>query len=170
MRVSRGALRLAIALAAALALGLCLRQWVVGTVRVAGTSMRDTLCAGDVALVTRFDYRAGRSPNRGDVVECMFPGRGDTYIKRVVGLPGETIRFEGGALTVDGQPVAEPYVSTPTDDYAIRLGDGEYLVLGDNRADSYDGRMADMGLVGADAFLGRVRCVIWPPRRIGSVQ
>ena len=104
------------------------------------------------------------------MVQCVFPGRSVTYIKRVVGLPGETIRFSGGALTVDGQPVEEPYVSTPTEDYELRLGQGEYLVLGDNRAESYDSRMADMGPVGANAFLGRVRCILWPPERIGPVQ
>jgi len=164
-----GLIRLILALALAAALALGLRQWVCITVRVAGTSMQDTLQAGDVALVTRFDYRR-EGPRRGDVVQCVFPGRSDTYIKRVIGLPGEAIRFSGGTLTVDGQPVAEPYVSTPTEDYEVRLGDGEYLVLGDNRADSYDSRMADMGPIGADAFIGRVRCVIWPPGRIGPVR
>lgn len=171
MKARRGYVRLAILLVvAAAALGLGLRRWVAGTVRVAGASMQDTLRASDVALVTRFDYRRGRGPSRGDVVQCVFPGRSDTYIKRVVGLPGEVIRFSGGALTVDGQPVEEPYVSTPTEDYELRLGQGEYLVLGDNRAESYDSRMADMGPVGADAFLGRVRCILWPPGRIGPVQ
>ena len=171
MKARRGYVGLAILLVAAVvALGFGLRRWVACTVRVAGTSMQDTLRASDVALVTRFDYRRGRGPSRGDVVQCVFPGRSDTYIKRVVGLPGETIRFSGGALTVDGQPVEEPYVSTPTEDYELRLGQGEYLVLGDNRAESYDSRMADMGPVGANAFLGRVRCILWPPERIGPVQ
>jgi signal peptidase I len=127
-------LKLAVLVAAVLALGLCLRRWVVGTVRVAGVSMQQTLMADDVALITRFDYRADRRPQRGDVVQCTFPGRSDTYIKRVIGLPGEAIRFSEGALTVDGVPVEEPYVSTLTGDYQIRLDEGEYLVLGDNRA------------------------------------
>lgn len=170
MKRLRTLLKLAILLAAVLALGLCLRHWAAGTVCVAGTSMRDTLLAGDVALVTRFDYRTGGTPRRGEVVQCVFPGRSDTYIKRVVGLPGEDVRFSNGQLTVNGQPVDEPYVSTPTADYEIALGEDEYLVLGDNRADSYDSRMPDMGPVGAEAFLGRVRSIIWPPGRIGAVR
>ena len=60
------------------------------TVRIEGTSMVDTLRGGDLALVTRFDYRIG-APERGDIVECSFPGRSGTYIKRVIGLPGDTV-------------------------------------------------------------------------------
>lgn len=166
----RRALRALAAVAVVAALALGVRQWVAGTVRVAGTSMQDTLYSGDVALVTRFDYLNGKAPARGDVVQCRFPGRADTYVKRVVGLPGDDIAFVGGVLSVNGQTVPEPYVSSPTEDYAVSLGEGEYLVLGDNRAGSYDGRMADMGTLGADAFLGRVRCVIWPPARVGAVK
>lgn len=169
MKAGRGFIGLALALVLATALALCLRQWVFVTVRVAGTSMQDTLKAGDVALVTRFDYLED-GPGRGDVVQCVFPGRGDTYIKRVIGLPGETIRFANGALTVNGRPVEEPFISSFTGDYEARLDAGEYLVLGDNRADSYDSRMADMGPLGVDAFLGRVRFILWPPERIGPVR
>jgi signal peptidase I len=122
-----------------------------------------------VALVTRFDYR-GHGPRRGDVVQCVFPGRSDTYIKRVIWLPGETIRFSEGALTVDDRPVEEPYVSSFTGDFEAHLDAGEYLALGDNRADSYDSRMADMGPLSEEAFLGRVRFILWPPGRIGTVR
>ena len=164
------ALKIVLVIAAVMAVGLCARRWLIGAVRVAGTSMQDTLQSGDIVLLTRFDYLAGRAPDRGSVVECRFPGRNDTYIKRVVGLPGEVIRFSGGILAVNGLEVSEPYVSSPTDDYEIALGEGEYLVLGDNRVESYDSRMADMGPIGADAFLGRVRWVAWPPNRTGIVE
>ena len=76
----------------------------------------------------------------------------------------------GGALTVNGQAVDEDYVSSPTGDYSVALGEGEYLVLGDNRQESYDSRMADMGPVGAEAFEGRVRFIIWPLNRVGPVK
>lgn len=170
MKRLRSAVKLVAILAAALALGLWARHWAIGTVRVSGASMWDTLCGGDVALVTRFDYAAGNTPNRGDVVECRFPGRGDTYIKRVVGLPGDTISFFGGALTINGRATREDYVSSLTEDYAVVLGEDEYLVLGDNRQESYDSRMADMGPIGADAFVGRVRFILWPIQRIGPVR
>ena len=169
MSRSRAAWKAVAWLAAALAVGLCLRHWAVGAVRVSGASMQNTLCGGDVALVTRFDY-ANTPPQRGDVVECRFPGRADTYVKRVIGLPGEAVRCEGGALTIDGRALGEPYVSSATDDFSADLGEDEYLVLGDNRAESYDSRMEDMGPVGADAFLGRVRFILWPINRIGPVQ
>lgn len=169
MKRLRGVLAVLIALAVALGAGLAVRRWVAGTARVAGASMQTTLYGGDVVLVTRFDYAAA-SPRRGDVVQCRFPGRADTYIKRVVGLPGETIVFSGGSLAIDGAPVRERYVSSPTADYSVSLGPDEYLLLGDNRMESYDGRMADMGPVGADGLLGRVRWIVWPLNRFGPVK
>jgi signal peptidase I len=87
-------------------------------------------------------------------------------VKRVVGLPGERVRLHAGGLEVDGRPVPEPYLAGAhgAADLELRLGPGEYLVLGDHRAASTDGR--DFGPVGADALLGRVRFAYWPPRRL----
>lgn len=152
------------------AAGLAVRIWGFGTVRIAGTSMNNTLINGDVVLVTRFDYAFGGTPERGDIVECEFPDRSDTYIKRVIGLPDESISFDGGALNVNGRPVSEPYVSSETEDFSIRMSNEEYLVLGDNRAQSYDSRAAEMGPIGEDAFLGKVRWILWPLNRFGPVD
>ena len=159
-----------IVLILALTVGLALRRWCVNAVRISGTSMNDTLMNGDVVLVTRLDYTSGNVPDRGDIVECTFPGRMGTYIKRVVGLPGEKISFSDGMLTVNGKPISEPYVFSPTDDFSCTLGADEFLVLGDNRAESYDSRATDMGAVSADAFTGRVRWIIWPLSRFGRVE
>ena len=135
-------------------------------VSIRGTSMNQTLRTGDYALVTKFDYLFGIDPHRGDITECRFPDRSGTYIKRVIGLPGETIEITGGRLLIDGEPLSEPYVSSPTADYSVTLGEDEYLVLGDNRADSHDSRSADMGLLSEDDFIGKVRFVIYPFRTI----
>ena len=167
--ITRG-IALGLVLALCAAAGLLIRQYGFGLVRISGTSMNDTLMDGDIAFVTRFDYRDGKTPALGDVVECRFPGRSDTYIKRVMGLPGQRIKLSKYGLSIDGFPVSEPYVSSAAEDYEIALGSDEYLLLGDNRARSYDSRMPDMGPVGASAFLGRARFILWPPGRIGTVE
>ena len=158
-----------VAVAVAVGTGMVLRQRAFGLVRVAGSSMAETLISGDLALVTRFDYVAS-APERGDVVECRFPGRSGTYIKRVVGLPGDDVAFENGGLVLNGTAVEEPYLSTSTEDYRVSLGADEYLLLGDNRAESYDSRMADMGPVGRADIRGRARWIILPLNRFGPIH
>ena len=145
---------------------LSLHLFVFHTVRVEGTSMVDTLRSGDMVLVTRFDYKGGRQPDRGDIVECSFPGRSGTYIKRVIGLPGDTVEIIDSRTYVNGAPLSEPYATGPSEDYTAVLGMDEYLVLGDNRAESYDSRAEDMGFISADDLLGRVRLVLLPFRSI----
>ena len=141
---------------------LLLRLFVFHLVRIEGGSMQDTLCSGEIALVTGFDYRFGATPARGDIVECRFPGRVDTYVKRVIGLPGETVELREGKTYIDGAAVSEPYVFSIAEDYSISLGENAYLVLGDNRCERYDSRAADMGPIGKEDILGRVRLCVWP--------
>lgn len=159
-------LTVALLLAAAAALGLLARQWLAMPVRIAGSSMEDTLRSGDVVLVTRLYVEV----RRGDVVQCRFSDRDGTYVKRVIGLPGDVIEFTDGALTVNGRPVSEPYVSSPTEDMRVTLGADEYFVLGDNRAESYDSRADDMGCISGDDLLGRARWILWPLNRLGPVK
>ena len=141
---------------------ILLRLFVFHLVRIEGGSMEDTLCSGEIALVTSFDYRFGAKPARGDVVECRFPGRVDTYVKRVIGLPGETVELREGKTYIDGAAISEPYVFSIAEDYSVSLGENEYLVLGDIRCESYDSRAADMGPIGKEDILGRVRLCVWP--------
>ena len=145
---------------------LLMHLFVFHTVRIEGTSMVDTLHSGDIVLVTRFDYKGDAQPRRGEIVECSFPGRSGTYIKRVIGLPGDTVEIIDSRTYVNGAPLSEPYATGPSEDYAATLGENEYLVLGDNRTESYDSRAEDMGFIACENLLGRVRLVLWPFKTI----
>jgi signal peptidase I len=166
----------ALALGALVAAGLGLRRARLEPVLVAGGSMRPTLEPGQRIAVAPLV----RPPRRGDLVVVARsrptgappsgspdPSGGLEVVKRVVGLPGERVRLAGGRLEVDGSPVPEPYLAGPptVGELDLELGPAQYLVLGDHRMASTDGR--DFGPVGADALLGLVRFAYWPPRRLG---
>ena len=163
-------LRSALILVLAICAGLVLRHWVATPVRIAGISMADTLLSGDIVLVTRWDSLTGALPERGSVIECTFPDRDGSYVKRLIGLPGESVEFSDGILIVDGRPLSEPYTSSRTDNFRAVLDTDEYLVLGDNRAESYDSRASDMGFISSSGFTGRVRWILWPLNRFGPVE
>jgi signal peptidase I len=147
------------ALAAAAALAI--RRARLEPMLVKGGSMRPTLAPGQRIAVAPLD----RPPARGDLVVLERPRDGRLeVVKRVVGLPGERVRLVAGRLEVDGLAVAEPYLGggETGGDLELELGPAQYLVLGDHRAASTDGR--DFGPVPADALVGRVRFAYWPPR------
>ena len=158
-----GKLILLVALGAAI--GLLIREYVLGVSAVAGDSMQPTLMTGDRVLITRLDYILG-SPERGEVVQLEIPGRDGEYLKRVVGLPGETVEIIGGVVHINGQALNETYATLSDDDFRIQLDEDEYFVLGDNRPVSYDSREEDFGVISAGCFRGRVRAIIWPLERI----
>jgi|Tabmets5t2r1_1033131.scaffolds.fasta_scaffold16373_2 signal peptidase I len=156
-----GALALGgLGLAAVVAAGLAARRARLEPMLVKGGSMRPTLSPGQRIAVAPLL----RPPRRGDLVVVRREDR--EVVKRVVGLPGERVRLRAGRLEVDGRPVPEPYLEggSGAGELDLRLGPAQYLVLGDHRAASTDGR--DFGPVGADAVVGRVRFAYWPPRRV----
>jgi signal peptidase I len=150
----------ALALGALVAAGLAVRRARLEPVLVRGGSMRPTLEPGQRIAVAPLV----RPPARGDLVVVRSHGR--EVVKRLVGLPGERVRLRGGRLEVNGEVVPEPYLAggSGAGELDLRLGPAEYLVLGDHRAASTDGR--DFGPVGADALLARVAFAYWPPRRL----
>jgi signal peptidase I len=154
----------ALALGVLAAAGLAVRRARLEPMLVSGGSMRPTLDPGQRIAVAPLV----RPPARGDLVVVARPrSTGDLeVVKRVVGLPGERLRLAAGRLEVDGAPVPEPYLAGPptSAELELELGPAQYLVLGDHRAASIDGR--DFGPVGADALLGLVRFAYWPPRRL----
>jgi signal peptidase I len=160
-RTRRRYLAGALAVGALAAVALAVRRARLEPMLVKGGSMRPTLEPGQRIAVAPLD----RPPARGDLVVLERPRDGRLeVVKRVVGLPGERVRLVAGRLEVDGLAVAEPYLGGggAGGDLELELGPAQYLVLGDHRAASTDGR--DFGPVPADALVGRVRFAYWPPR------
>lgn len=140
---------------------------------VVGSSMSDTLEAGDEILVNRFVYKV-TAPKRGDVIVFLPNGnkKSHYYVKRVIGVPGDTIQIKNGILYVNG----EEYKETPERDKMdeaglakeeITVGEDEYFVLGDNRNNSEDSRYANIGNVKKEYIIGKVWLIVSPFRRFG---
>lgn len=143
---------------------LLIRTFVFEPVRVDGNSMQNTLQNNEYMIVTKYQYLYG-DPERFDVVICRYPGRGNTnFVKRVVGIPGDTVAVRNGTLYVNGEAVDEPYIDyKPTYVMAETLvEEGYYFVMGDNRPNSNDSHVAGVGQLSRDQIVGEVRLVVWP--------
>ena len=174
-------------LVVALAVAFVLQAFVVKPYRIPSPSMVPTLDPGDRVLVARFLYHF-TSPARGDIAVFKFPL--DThvvFIKRVIGLPGDTLSLRDGHVYVNGVRLHEPYVAkadgrpSPTDpappiagstitepwslNQPYKVPAGTYFMMGDNRRDSDDSRV--WGPVPARDLVGKAFFIYWPPRRIG---
>ena len=148
----------------AVVIALVVRTLLFEPVRVDGSSMSTTLSNGEVMFVTKPEYLLG-DPQRFDVVICHYPNRGNTnFVKRVVGLPGDTIEIVNGYLIVNGQMYEEPYIQYRSHDTLspFTLGEDQYFVMGDNRANSNDSRSSKVGPLTRDMIVGHVRSVFWP--------
>lgn len=143
-------------------------------VKVEGTSMMPALVDQERIFINKFAYRFGISDvQRGDTVVFYFPG--DTtksYIKRVIGIPGDTVEIRRGEVLVNGKEIAEPYVPEPYRDRLsldrMTIPDGQYFVMGDHRSASNDSR--SWGTVPREYIYGRAVFVYWPLDRLGSVN
>ncbi|MBV8644333.1 MAG: signal peptidase I [Candidatus Eremiobacteraeota bacterium] len=133
---------------------------------VQGLSMEPRVQSGELVLINTLAYRFG-AIGRGDVVAFRHDGpTTETYIKRIVGLPGERVAVRDGVVSIDGRELAEPYVrfrdrrSAPP----VVVPPHAYYVLGDNRADSDDSR--NWGVLNESDVIGKAVVGIWPPRRV----
>ena len=156
-----------------IAIGICLavfiRLFLFTLIYVDGSSMRDTLKTGDRLFATRLELLF-RPPSRGRIVICLYPGSWrKRYVKRLIGLPGDTIEIRGGETLVNGSALYEPYVthSTRRSMDAITLGDDEYFVMGDNRANSRDSRA--VGPLKRRQIIATARLKIWPYKQIHRI-
>ncbi len=143
---------------------------------VSGSSMENTLSDGDNLIIDKISYRF-RDPERFEVV--VFPYKLDEktfFIKRVIGLPGETVYIDAkGTIYINGEKLEESYgreviVNPGLASTEITLGDDEYFVLGDNRNNSEDSRFDDVGNIKRSDLIGRAWVRIYPFTEMGAVN
>ncbi|MCC8137368.1 MAG: signal peptidase I [Clostridiales bacterium] len=141
-----------------------------------GQSMDTTISGGDTVLLNTLAYQFS-SPKRGDVIAFKPNGSSTAYtsMKRVIGLPGETIQIKDGIIYIDGAVYLEeksyPAITNAgMAEDGITLGDREYFVLGDNRNNSEDSRFADVGVVKSDYIEGKVWFILSPAGHRGFVR
>jgi signal peptidase I len=176
----------AVTIVFAVAVVLVVKTYVVNPYRIPSSSMEPTFhcavdagsgCLGgsnDRVLANRFIWHFS-DPRRGDVVVFEAPqeaaqacGQAGTYVKRLIGLPGETVSATAGEVFVNGEKLDEPYLSPEvfTDDFApVTLAADEYWMMGDNRESSCDSRR--WGPATEERLVGPVFFVYWPVSRIG---
>ena len=142
--------------------------------KVSGDSMQATLQDGDNLIVDKISYRF-RDPKRFEIIVFPYRYAEDTYyIKRIIGLPGETVQIIDGYVYINGEQLDENYgleVMNNAGNAAspITLGEDEYFVLGDNRNRSADSRESSVGVLHRDELIGRAWVRIWPLKSIGVV-
>lgn len=144
--------------------------------QVQGESMEPTLHNADNLIVDKVTYRF-KDPQRFDIIVFPFRYKENTYyIKRIIGLPGETVQISTeGEIFIDGEILKEGYgkevILDPGNAYTpIELGKDEYFVLGDNRNNSSDSRSASVGVIHRKDIIGRAWVRIWPFSQFGILK
>lgn len=156
--------------------GFLAAHFLVQRTVVSGNSMQPTLYDGDNLIIDRVSY-ASHDPKRYDIVVFSYMNsRGTYYIKRVIGLPGETVQItDDGDILINGTRLTEHYGNEKIKNpglaaYTEKLGKSEYFVLGDNRNHSEDSRFPDVGDVRREQIVGKAVFRFFPLNRIGRVR
>lgn len=167
-----------IGLSIALALGI--RQFVAEARYIPSESMKPTLQVNDRLVIEKLSYLF-QEPQRGDIVVFWPPSeivpdgqQRDAFIKRIVGLPGDTIEVTEGTVLVNDTPLDESYIQAPPDyeQIPITIPEDSYFVLGDNRNASYDSHAWDISkpFVPEDQIIGKAVVRFWPLTRLGGLD
>lgn len=151
-------------------------NYVIQRARVSGPSMENTLLDKDNVLIDKISYRF-HEPERFDVV-VFYPYEDvecDHFVKRIIGLPGETIQIKGDDIYINGDKLEEDYGKDPISYQGIAtepitLGEDEYFVLGDNREVSFDSRYEEIGPIHRSVIDGRAILRIWPLDKFGTFR
>lgn len=155
----------------ALILALIIRQFAFQTSEVMSGSMIPTLLVKDRVIVNKIVYRYYGDLKRGDVVLFRSPISPQDFIKRLVALPGEEIKVRNGFLYINGKPIDQSRWNLQWDSSnfgPVKVPQGQYFFMGDNRPDSYDSRF--WGSVPKSRIIGKAELIIWPPLRVRMLR
>ena len=145
------------------------RTFLFENYRVVGRSMLPTLQDDQFLVVNKLGYRL-HEPQRGDIIVFRDPRSDDRkLIKRVIGLPGETVEIQSGKVLIDNQVLEEPYIAGPGhyNQPPSQIPDDQYYVLGDNRDNSSDSH--SWGTMSREEIVGKAWLTYWPPRLWGVI-
>ena len=171
---SHGALSLLGNVAASVVLAVVVIVFIYQPVKVEGTSMMPGLTDQERIFINKYTYKLGAgSIERDDLVVFHYPyDPSQSYIKRIIGLPGDTVRIDNGIVYVDGKQLDEPYVPAKYRDHVPMRQEvvppDKYFVLGDHRSSSNDSRV--WGFVDRKEIYGKAVFVYWPLEKIGPVR
>lgn len=164
-----------ITIALAVVAALFIKNFVIINANIPSGSMENTIMTGDRLFGNRLAYNT-KNPERGDIIIFKFPdNEEENYVKRVIGLPGETVEIKDAQIFIDGAktPLEEDYLkdtwSVATGPYYFEVPEGCYLVLGDNRNNSWDARYWDNTYVAKDKILGKAVFRYYPLKEAGSL-
>ena len=172
----RGFMRWVFEIVVTLVLAAMVGIMLFQTVTMQESSMEPTIAVGDRFFINRVVYKFS-SPKRGDLIVFRTNASDDAalHIRRVIGLPGETIQISGGRILIDGEAYKEgkdfPMISNPgLASSSITLESGEYFVLGDNRNNSEDSRYADIGMIKKRYIAGKIWFTCAPFEKLGFTK
>lgn len=174
--VVREILSWVIPFASALVVALLLKNYVIINADIPTGSMENTIMPGNRLIGSRLSYLKD-GPERGDIVIFRYPdNEEELYVKRVIGLPGETVDIRDGHIYIGGSevPLTEDYLkeewTVATGDYHFQVPEDSYLMLGDNRNDSWDARYWNNTYVQREKILGKAVVIYWPLQNVGKLE
>lgn len=158
-------------IAVAVILAFVIRTFLIQPFYIPSGSMEPTLQVGDKIIVNKLTNRF-KDPERGQIVVFKYPyDTSQDFVKRIIGLPGETIEIRDSQVYINGQPLEEDYLPEGLvyPDFApVTVPEDSYFVLGDNRDNSQDSRM--WGPLPRNLLIGHVLAIYWPLDRLGTVE
>lgn len=146
---------------------ILIRTFIFTPIKVEQNSMNPTLNSNDIMILNKIGYKIG-GLKRFDIV--VIKHNGDYLIKRVIGLPNETIEYKDNKLYIDGKEIKEDFNKKITEDFKLdkSISNNNYFLMGDNRGNSVDSRI--FGTVNEKDILGKTRLVLFPIDKIGVVK